>query len=202
MLPEVDSPPASTRSCAFGPAEGGDQTFTGFQGWGHVARAVAEASRDAESRAQASPEAGDHESATQWVALWSWLDALTHVEAGVTLARRLNLVLDDPDLIGVLGSGARRTTWGFGTTAAPRYGWSTFEALRDPAPHAGPQSASRYPLLARAVRDGRVTGRGLPRPGRRTLRLVDDDTPLGEAEQVRFGASGAVPLDHVRRPRC
>ena len=58
-----------------------------------------------------------------------------------------------------------------------------------------------YPQLRRAITEGRITGRGLPAAGVRSLRLVPEPPAQDEGFQVAFGRAGDPPKDFVRRPR-
>ena len=79
-------------------------------------------------------------------------------------------------------------------------------AAQQPHTPTGPASltpgtvASRYPHLARALREGRITGQGRPDPTSRTLRLIQPDELLDEGGQVAFGRLGEPPPSHQRRP--
>jgi hypothetical protein len=64
---------------------------------------------------------------------------------------------------------------------------------------AEPEAPERYPLLRAALDAGRVVGAGLPTPGRRPLRIVEEDDTVPVDEQVRFGMAGMPPADHMRR---
>lgn len=71
----------------------------------------------------------------------------------------------------------------------------------EPTAFVEPAPPERYPLLRAALAAGELDGAGLPTVGRRTLRIVDEDDAATTDEQVRFGAGGSPPTDHVRRRR-
>jgi hypothetical protein len=63
------------------------------------------------------------------------------------------------------------------------------------------QPPAAYPQLKRAIAEGRITGRGLPKPGLRSLRVVSEPEAHDEDFQVAFGRAGDPPSDFVRRSR-
>lgn len=60
---------------------------------------------------------------------------------------------------------------------------------------------NRYPLLQAALDAGQLEGGGLPTPGRRTLRIVEENDVAPVDEQVGFGTLGIPSEDRVRRRR-
>jgi hypothetical protein len=81
---------------------------------------------------------------------------------------------------------------------APGRAWGSDPVENDQRP---PISAA-MPRLAGALRGGLINGQGLPRPGARRLRYVDDvPDESSEAEQIGFGRAGDPPADMYRRTR-
>jgi hypothetical protein len=91
------------------------------------------------------------------------------------------------------------------TVAITALGRSAFDRVwradlveRDERPQVNPA----MPRLAAALREGRINGQGLPRPGARRLRYVEDDPDTAtEEEQIGFGRAGDPPAEMHRRSR-
>lgn len=199
MLLDLEVSETSTRSCAFTPEESDDRAITGD--WTDLA-AAAQALGEREISQSASPETAA-ESARKWIAVWSCLDVLAYTEQEINVAFRFGSERSEPvpDLMGIFGGEADGPNWGMTTSTEDDRASFVLEEESDEATSSvAEEPTSHYPLLTRAIRSGRITGRGLPKPGSRTLRLVEDYA-LTEAEQISFGATGAAPPDHVRRPR-
>jgi hypothetical protein len=143
----------------------------------------------------------DVESAGEWMVVWNLLDGLARGGDDIDVAVRREVLSEQvPDLLGIFAGETGGDRWSTTTTTGMDRGALIARKRDEPTETTIEEPAPQYPLLSRAIESGRITGRGLPRAGSRTLRFLDDEA-LPEAEQIRFGAECAVPSDHVRRPR-
>jgi len=137
--------------------------------------------------------------ATGWLAMFELLKRLGSAKGEA----QSNALLRD------LGSDRLLFSYGRGTapttsrrpleTGLQADGWQRFleGAVTDQAP------PTRYPILRAALDTGQLeAGAGLPTPGHRPLRIVEEEPgPASVDEQVQFGTPGLLPTGRVRRRR-
>lgn len=153
-------------------------------------------------------EPEDHEpchlstSATQWLTEYVSAYALLTRVFKANAQAKSELLLRDLGshesaflFAGTASATPRRNASETGVQAVTGYNYFELMAFTQPAP------PDRYPLLRAALDAGRIEGAGLPAPGRRALRIVEEDDVALVDEQVRFGTAGRPPADHARRRR-